>query len=349
MKKNIMLSGVVLILGTMLISCNQDKGSQLNTMSQNESKFSRLTGPWLGQKPPGKTPELFAPDLLSAGEAEWKITFSPDGMEFCYNLSSPSPQWIVEPTGLFKKSFMMYSRMKNGFWAEPQEFPFNPDRKEFYPFFSPDGKRLYFNSEKTGAPCKLYVERQKGEWSEPKEIKFKGGFKSEGVFISVALNGNLYFGMSTDGKNTFIYISRNENGLYSIPQKLSKVINDAGGGHHPYIAPDESYIIFDYPKSRKGSGEEDLYISFRDKNGEWTEPQNLGPEINSVYRDKRAFVSFDGKYLFFVSNRINPEIPDGPLTLKQVQRLTNVPANSFQHIYWVDAKFIEDLKPEHLK
>ncbi|MFC1726616.1 TolB family protein [candidate division KSB1 bacterium] len=345
MKKNILLLSVILIVGAMLISCNQNK----KTNPENESKFSKLTGPYLGQKPPGMTPEIFVPGLLSAGRGEFKITFSPDGKEFCYNFSSPAAQWIVEPTGLFKKSFMMYSHMENGCWTEPEEFSFNPDLEKYYPFFSPDGKRLYFNEIKTGAPRKLYVERQNGAWREPKEIELTGGFQNKGLFISIAGNGNLYFGMSPDGENTFIYMSRNENGLYSIPEKLSNVVNEAGGAHHPYIAPDESYIIFDYPKSKNGSGEEDLYISFRDQNGKWMEPQNMGQEINTVYRDKRAFVSFDGKYLFFISNRINPEIPKGPLTLKQVQRLMSVPANSFQHIYWVDAKIIEELKPDHLK
>jgi len=349
MMKNCKLLSLILIIGILLISCKQKKESQLNTQAQNESKFTKLKGPYLSQKPPGITPEMFAPDLLSAGHSEFKITFSPDGMEFCYNFTTPTAQWLVEPTGLFNKSFMMYSHMENGGWTEPQEFSSNPDGNEYYPFFSPDGKRLYFNSDRTGAMRKWYVEKHKGEWSEPKEIEFKNGFQSDGLYISVARNGNLYFGMSPDGENTFIYMSRNENGLYSIPEKLSNVVNEVGGGHHPYIAPDESYIIFDYPKSKNGSGEEDLYISFRDQNGEWMEPQNMGQEINTVYRDKRAFVSFDGKYLFFISNRINPELPKEPLTLKQVQRITSVPANSFQHIYWVDAKVIDGIKPEHLK
>ena len=345
MKNKLKLHSIILIIGILFISCNQD----IKYQSNNESKFSKLSGPYLGQKPPGTTPELFAPDLLSAGHAEFKITFSADGMELCYNLSSPRAQWIVEPTGLFNKSFMMYSHLENGCWTEPKEFSFNPGLEKYYPFFSPDGKRLYFNENKSGVFRKVYVEKHEGEWSEPKEIEFKDGFQSEGLFMSIAGNGNIYFGMSPDRENTFIYLSRNENGLYSIPEKLSNVVNDAGGGHHPYIAADESYLIFDYPKSKNGSGEEDLYISFRDQNGGWMKPQNMGQKINTEYRDKRAFVSFDGKYLFFISNRINPEIPEKPLTLKQVQRLTSVPANCFQHIYWVDANVIEDLKPEHLK
>jgi hypothetical protein len=345
MKQNLILQSVILIISILLISCNQ------NNVQQNEtgSKFNELSGPYLGQKPPGKTPEMFAPDLLSAGNEEYKITFSPDGLELCYNFSSPGAQWIVEPTGLFKKSFMMYSHQENGYWTEPRELSYDLDLDKHYPFFSPDGKKIYFNDIINGTPRKMYVEKQNSGWSKPKEIEFENGYQDESLFMSIASNGNLYFGMSPDGENTYIYMSRFENGLYSIPNKLSNLVNEAGGGHHPYIAPDESYIIFDYSKSKTGSGEEDLYISFRDQNGEWMKPQNMGQKINTQYRDKRAFVSFDGEYLFFISNRINPEIPKKPLTLKQVQRLTSVPANGYQHIYWVDAKVIEDLKPDYLK
>ena len=54
MKKNFKLLNIILIIGILLISCNQNKESQLNTQTQNESKFTKLTGPYFGQKPPGR-------------------------------------------------------------------------------------------------------------------------------------------------------------------------------------------------------------------------------------------------------------------------------------------------------
>ena len=60
--------------------------------------------------------------------------------------------------------------------------------------------------------------------------------------------------------------------MYSLPEKLSDAVNDEGC-FRPYIAPDESYIIFDREESDKNIGnhdEEDLYISFRGKDGSWT-------------------------------------------------------------------------------
>ena len=159
-----------------------------------------------------------------------------------------------------------------------------------------------------------------------------------GIYPSVASNGNLYFCHATN-RPPSLFMSRYENGNYSLPEELDGALNEFDGAH-PYIAPDESYIIFD---------NEDLFISFRDKNGLWMKPQNLGKSVNTVYDERRPFVSFDGKYLFFASNRINPELPNEPITLKKLQQLINLQTNGFRHLYWVDAKIIDEFRPDNFK
>ena len=335
MRKNTVITGYIIALVYLLLSCSRN------------TDFPVLKGPYLGQKPPGMTPELFAPGLLSVGGDEASITFTPDGMECCYTLWTPG--WYSESP--FQQKFIFYSRMENGHWTEPKEFPFNPDREEIYPFFSPDGKRLYFGSRRSGSNRTMFVEKSNGEWHDPKEINLQIY-----QFISVASSGNIYF-IAEDPEiegpyNYFMYKSCYKNGKYLFPERLSDAINDEAC-FRPYIAPDESYIIFDRDNSDNNMGderEEDLYISFRDKNGEWTKAKNMGSGINTKYRDKRAFVSFDGKYLFFASSRIETKkFPKDAMNLTDLKQLMDVPADGQEHIYWVDAKVIEDLKPDHLK
>jgi hypothetical protein len=143
-------------------------------------------------------------------------------------------------------------------------------------------------------------------------------------------------------------MSRYENGRYSKVESLGETINTPGGAH-PFVAPDESYIIFD---SHTTGGEEyggvDLFISYRDKEGQWCRPINMGKNINSPYLDKRPYVSSDGKYLFFASNRISTELPEEPVTLSKIRKLAQVPANGHQVIYWVNAGVIAQLKPKEL-
>jgi hypothetical protein len=76
----------------------------------------------------------------------------------------------------------------------------------------------------------------------------------------------------------------------------------------------------------------DLYVSYKNGDGSWTAPANLGPTINTAAKEAFPFVTFDGKYLFFMSNRMSALnrslIPDGP-----------------GNVYWVDARVIRALAP----
>ena len=354
MKRHLIFLCVILILCTTFFFCNQRKEIQ----SGDNSVFHHLKGQYFGQKPPGDTAEFFAPGLLSAGGRVSQIIFSPDGREVIYSLSTPGSQYLAEPRGVFRRSFTMYSQIENGHWTEPKVFLHNKDYLIGYRFFHPDGNKIFFNSNRgrTNPPDKSssrmwHIERQNGEWGEPIKVEFEEGYQGGGGgFPSVAANGNLYFyTWSTGASHGHLRMSKYENGRYLNPVSLGETINSPGGAH-PYIAPDESYIIFDsHETGGEEYGENDLFISYRDKKGNWTKPQNLGHKVNSEYVERRPFVSFDGKYLFFASNRVNPELPTEPVTLKKIQQLVMAPANSYQHIYWVDAKIIEELKPDELQ
>jgi hypothetical protein len=349
------LTSVFLWACLIFLSCNQNTESSGDTGFEIESKFSVLEGPYLGQTAPGLTAEMFAPGLLTAGGNVSTIAFSPGGREFALTLSTAGFRLLAEPTGVFRKGFMMFSRIEADHWTEPKEFAFSVARKDHYPSFSPDGTRLFFNSNRNATtPWEnsssgiWYVDRVNDGWSEPKEINFGENYQGgKGIFPTVAASGNLYFALWPTSENGYIYMSRFQNGKYLPPERLGDGINDEGG-NHPYIAPDESYIIFDDDRAENNFGQVDLYISFRDQSGKWRKAQNLGDGVNTLYGERRPFLSFDGKYLFFASDRVNPELPDAPITLKQLQQLTHVPANGYQHIYWVNAKVIERLKPENL-
>jgi Tol biopolymer transport system component len=52
-----------------------------------------------------------------------------------------------------------------------------------------------------------------------------------------------------------------------------------------------------------GLGLTDLYVSFGNDDGTWTEPRNMGPRVNSPSNEGCPIVSPDGRYLFFNSHR----------------------------------------------
>lgn len=140
-------------------------------------------------------------------------------------------------------------------------------------------------------------------------------------YISFANSGAMYFasnkGQSSKRQHDFdIYKSEFKEGKFETPQKLSDSINTRRYEADVFISPDESYII--YCSARKsGFGKGDLYISFKDKHGEWSKSINLGETINSKEHELCPFVTKDGMYLFYTSN---------------------------QDIYWVSTEIINEIK-----
>jgi len=324
----------------------------MSCTSSNMGDFPVLKGPYFGQTPPGNNAELFAYDLLSANHAEGYIRFSPDGEEMIFGLITEAGRILVEPKGVFGKTYQLYSVLVDKIWSEPKEIDFDWNFLFSYASYSVTGDTIVFNSYGPGGSPDnnpqsrtWFIKRNENGWSKPSEIIFGDNYDGPGtVYPTMASNGNLYFAQFYDGVNGYLYMSKFENGRYSLPIRLDDSINDVGG-NHPLIAPDESFIIFDSERPDDTFGTSDLYISFRDNIGNWLKPINLGQGINSRYDERRAFLSFDKKYLFFASDRIDPTRPDHPLTITELQKLTKSPNDSQQHIYWVSANIINKLNP----
>ena len=119
-------------------------------------------------------------------------------------------------------------------------------------------------------------------------------------------------------------------------------------GQHAFVDPDERYIILavvGLPDSR-GSG--DYYVVFRDERDRWSEPVNMGDEINTASGQEYApYVSPDGRYFFFMSTRTTDiqERYAPTLTYGRLQDVFGAPGNGLPDIWWVRADFIMELQP----
>ena len=71
--------------------------------------------PYLGQAPPGNSPVVFAPGLVSTEEHEFSCTFSPDGTEF----------YFARATGPYRRKQILVTRVEHGRWSDP--VPASPD------------------------------------------------------------------------------------------------------------------------------------------------------------------------------------------------------------------------------
>jgi len=118
-------------------------------------------------------------------------------------------------------------------------------------------------------------------------------------YPSVTADGTLYFASNRGGGrgDYDLYRSRFVDGRYTEPVNLGEGVNTEGNESDPYIAPDESYLIFSSIRTG-GYGEGDLYVSYN-RGGSWSAPEILPTSVNSREYEYTPLVSPDGKYLFF--------------------------------------------------
>ena len=312
-----------------------------------EGDFPRLTGPYLGQKPPGMMPEIFAPGIVSKGYFERSVVFAPDQDELFFEMRC-----------LGFTTVLLHMRQENGRWTEPETAFFSgiPEYSDDCPFFSYDGRTLFFVSQRPSSPheeirkdCDIWmVSKNKGEWGAPTHARSPLNSAFDDDYPTISKLNNLYFCSNRDG-NYDIYVTQVYEGGFSEPKRLDAPINTTNYEGHPFIASDESYLIF--TSDRPGEfGEADLYISFRGEKGGWSEPVNMGNRVNSPFHEAAPYVSPDGKYLFFCSFRPNPPPNEKRrLTYREIRNLLDGPGNGCGDIYWVSAQVIDALRPKELK
>ncbi len=303
---------------------------------------------YFGLKPPGISPELFMPGVISTGAHDMSLTISNDLSKIYLRRSSLN--W---------SSTILFFEKGNEGWKAPRIASFAKSLDNSYPFFSPDNSHFYFNSSRPlpgdtseKSISKIwFCESQNGNWSEPKVLESDTDPEVNMTSPSIAKSGNIYF-YSTEIAglgNADIYCIKKTAEGYGKPENLGPNINTDEWEFHPYISPDEDYIIFDAARE-EGFGSNDLYISFKKPDGSWSNAMNMGKTINSEDLEVRPYVSPDGKYLFFCSNRgINSKkLNYQELNYSKFSEIVNGPGNGSQDIYWMDAGIIYEFKSKIL-
>ncbi|MDH5604669.1 MAG: hypothetical protein OEY51_12050, partial [Cyclobacteriaceae bacterium] len=238
-----------------------------------------LKGPYLGQKPPGLTPVIFAPGIISSADYHelGGGTFSPDGKEYYFTRDIDN-RWTI-----------MVSRLESEGWTFPEPENFSEGFTALEPHITFDNRRIFWASwgwKNTGT----YMATRTSEgWSEAEYV-------GPGMMVSSSRDGQMYV-TDTQLKPNQIVNVQIENGRFTQYKKLSGKIEQFQSENstvHPCISPDGSYIIFD----TNGTS---LYLSFRNMDNEWGKPIDLTkhgfhPEAGI------ASISPDGKYLFFGRN-----------------------------------------------
>jgi len=256
---------------------------------------TRVSGLYLGEAPPGRTPKIFASGLISgASRLHGTPVFSPDGSEVYWSAVDPHSGGVR----------VLFMKNATGTWSAPAVAPFSNNHQNDVPFFAADGETLYFVSDRptagqgeTDKQNIWLVGRIPGGWSDPRPVGAAVNSTPLHWQVSVTADGTLYF--ASDGAGD-IYRAMLRDGEYSRPVRLGGAVNTEVTECCPFVSSDGALLLF--ARSTPGHGA-DLFASFRTPTGAWTPAVNLGRDVNTDAHDLCPIVSPDGEYLFFLSER----------------------------------------------
>jgi outer membrane protein OmpA-like peptidoglycan-associated protein len=195
--------------------------------------------------------------------------------------------------------------------------PLNNEANNFVISVSPDNNTLFLsrkykakgnNSVDNGQGFSIST-RTKTGWSIPRDVVVEG-FKNKnkyGEFCLSADQKTLIHAIESDGTvgDQDLYVSfRKPDGTWTKPKNLGKTINSAKSENSPFLASDGITLYFS-TNGRPGYGQNDIFLSRRldDTWTNWSEPENLGPSINTSEMDAYFTIPASGDYAFLVSGK----------------------------------------------
>ncbi len=246
-------------------------------------------------------PIKFHPEIVSTEIDKFNTSFSPDGKTIYYTATS-------QKLGI---AGITFQKFENGNFGDPEFAPFvSYDIPTADVQISPDGNLMLFSTFKDyegkpeGFNFNIWTSELKdGLWQEPHPLGSPIASSGNEFYPVMTNNKTIYFN-SDKGGNSDIYYSRFQDGKYQEPVKLPANINSEKKEADAFVARDESYIIFVRVDEPDGYGNSDLYISFKENKTDWSNPINMGEDVNSDQIDGSPYVTPDGNYLIFTSGRI---------------------------------------------
>lgn len=252
---------------------------------------------YFGQTHPGDSAIVFAPGKISLpNRNESCITISPDGKSIFHSVEFWPSAGIP---------FILHYEYKNNKWTGPDTATFSKNRMTNEPIFAFNGSRIYLDANPTlnqvGSVDLSYVTKNDTVWSNPISMGNPPNLSVDQYHPCIVADTSVYFSAS----NGLIVRCQYHNGIYQPRTILPFPINYANTTQtwgDPYVAADESYIIFKSTRTG-GFGGNDIYISYKKSDGNWTNPKNLGSKINTQYDETSGDVTPDGNYMTFGSNK----------------------------------------------
>ncbi|HEX8547932.1 MAG TPA: hypothetical protein VF691_13290, partial [Cytophagaceae bacterium] len=221
----------------------------------------------------------------------------------------------------FEVDYLYLKQQRDDIHLPPSfSFPGQPERlsknintanDELIPIISPDGKTLYYagrgypnNVGSTKDDIYFSVSDEYGNWSKGENLGPPLNNSNYNYVSSVSPDGNTllvsnaYNQDGTLSKGVSISHKTVNGWTFPEPLKIKNYYNNSFKNEN-CLSSDGNIVLLTLTRSG-GRGENDIYVSFK-KGDSWTEPKNLGKNINTPLEELSPFLSADGVTLFFAS------------------------------------------------
>ena len=241
---------------------------------------------------------------------EYKPLLSPDGKTLYFSRKN-HPENIG---GTEDNEDIWYSELDSaGNWqlAKNMGKGLNNAGPNFVSSVTPDGKSVlmvlgnqYLENGKMAAGVSI-SSNASGEWSKPKALQIDNDYNysdKANFFLSQSRKALILSVMREDtqgGRDLYVSFLK-EDSTWTEPLNLSDKVNTAGEEASPFLASDDKTLYFS-SDGYSGFGLSDIYMTKRldDTWTNWSEPENLGPTINSQYEDLFFNIPGNSDYAYY--------------------------------------------------
>jgi outer membrane protein OmpA-like peptidoglycan-associated protein len=252
------------------------------------------------------------------------VPFDPKPMSDAIN--SPFPEYLPSLTAdesmfIFtrqvqgQEDFFAARRNEDGSWQDARPLSrLNTPQNEGAQTVSADGHLLVFAAgdrrDSYGGFDLYFSEFINGEFTPPINMGNRINTRARDRQPSLSGDGKyLYFESARSGGlgGGDIWVSeRQSDGSWGNPKNLGAPINTSADDQSPFIHADGKTLYF-MSKGHPGMGGFDLFVSRKQADGSWSEPENIGYPINTKANEGALFVALDGRTAYYTSNQRPPE------------------------------------------
>jgi hypothetical protein len=191
------------------------------------------------------------------------------------------------------------------------------------------------------------MDKTESGWNAPRHLPAPVNSDTDEFYPIALKNGTLYFGSQrkqAKGVGDIYRAVPQKNGGYAV-ENLGPPINTGAGEYEAFVTEDERLMLLAITRRSDSLGDIDLYVSHKQPDGKWSEPVNLGSEINSPGRELSPKLTPNGRYLIWMSCRVSalPAKPQRRGTAEVLQEL-HAPGNGLGDIYQIDVSAVPALK-----